>query len=148
MESSQEKSLPASERKLQKAREDGQGARSRDLSHLAILGAGAACMLLLTPQLMDHLQKAMSQQLAFDSATVMAPGAMTVAASNASCWPMARCMWSISRGASMSMQAAPAPSIARWDRSRERAPWPSSRVFCSLRSDAGRLFSWLDSMVA
>lgn len=76
MESSQEKSLPASERKLQKAREDGQGARSRDLSHLAILGAGAACMLLLTPQLMDHLQKAMSQQLAFDSATVMAPGTM------------------------------------------------------------------------
>lgn len=57
MESSQEKSLPASERKLQKAREDGQGARSRDLSHLAILGAGAACMLLLTPQLMDHLQR-------------------------------------------------------------------------------------------
>ncbi|EKD98567.1 MAG: Flagellar biosynthetic protein FlhB, partial [uncultured bacterium] len=37
MESSQEKSLPATERKLQKTREDGQGARSRDLSHLAIL---------------------------------------------------------------------------------------------------------------
>lgn len=76
MESSQEKSLPATERKLQKAREDGQGARSRDLSHLAILGAGAACMLMLTPQLLDHLQRALSQQLAFDSATVMAPGTM------------------------------------------------------------------------
>ena len=73
MESSQEKSLPASERKLQKAREDGQGARSRDLSHLAILGAGAACMLLLAPQLMDRMQWAMSQQLAFNAATVMAP---------------------------------------------------------------------------
>ena len=76
MESSQEKSLPASERKLQKTREDGQGARSRDLSHLAILGAGAACMLMLAPRLMDHMQRAMGQQLAFDAATVMAPGAM------------------------------------------------------------------------
>jgi len=76
MESSQEKSLPASERKLQKAREDGQGARSRDLSHLAILGAGAAGMLMLTPQLLEHLQRALSQQLAFDAATVMAPGTM------------------------------------------------------------------------
>ena len=76
MESSQEKNLPASERKLQKAREDGQGARSRDLSHLAILGAGAACLLILAPQLMDHLQRALGQQLAFDATTVMAPGTM------------------------------------------------------------------------
>ncbi|CAN7611725.1 flagellar biosynthesis protein FlhB [Acidovorax sp. Leaf78] len=76
MESSQEKNLPASERKLQKAREDGQGARSRDLSHLAILGAGAACMLMMAPALMDHMQLAMSRQLAFDSAIVMAPGTM------------------------------------------------------------------------
>lgn len=76
MESSQEKSLPATERKLQKAREDGQGARSRDLSHLAILGAGAGCMLVLAAPLLDHLQNALSQQLSFDSATVMAPGTM------------------------------------------------------------------------
>lgn len=76
MESSQEKSLPASERKLQKARTDGQGARSRDLSHLAILGAGAACLLLMAPLLMDHMKQAMSQQLAFDSTTVMSPGHM------------------------------------------------------------------------
>ncbi|MBX9834045.1 MAG: EscU/YscU/HrcU family type III secretion system export apparatus switch protein, partial [Burkholderiaceae bacterium] len=76
MESSQEKSLPASERKLQKTREDGQGARSRDLSHLAILGVGAACLLLLAPELMNRMQLAMSQQLAFNSATVMSPGHM------------------------------------------------------------------------
>jgi flagellar biosynthetic protein FlhB len=76
MESSQEKSLPASERKLQKARKDGQGARSRDLSHLAILGAGAACLLALAPLLMERLQQAMSQQLAFNASTVMAPGHM------------------------------------------------------------------------
>jgi flagellar biosynthetic protein FlhB len=76
MESSQEKSLPASERKLQKARTDGQGARSRDLSHLAILGAGAACLLALTPELINRLQLAMSLQLSFNSATVMSPAAM------------------------------------------------------------------------
>ncbi|MFN4120669.1 flagellar biosynthesis protein FlhB [Acidovorax sp.] len=76
MESSQDKSLPASERKLQKARTDGQGARSRDLSHLAILGAGAACMLLLAPELMNRMMLAMSQQLAFDAAVVMSPAQM------------------------------------------------------------------------
>ena len=76
MESSQEKSLPASERKLQKTRADGQGARSRDLSHLAILGAGAACLLILMPTLMEHMQRAMGEQLVFNAATVMAPGNM------------------------------------------------------------------------
>ena len=40
MDSSQDKNLPATARKLQKARSDGQTARSRDLSHLAILGVG------------------------------------------------------------------------------------------------------------
>ena len=76
MDSSQDKELPATERKLQKAREDGQGARSRALSHLAILGAGAASILVLAPSLMGHLQKALSQQLVFDSRTVMTPGSM------------------------------------------------------------------------
>ena len=76
MESSQEKSLPATERKLQKTREDGQGARSRDLSHLAILGAGAGCLMVWTPELMEHMQRAMGQQLSFDAATVMAAGSM------------------------------------------------------------------------
>ncbi len=76
MESSQEKSLPASERKLQKARTDGQGARSRDLSHLAILGAGGGAMLVLAPTLMEHLQQAMAHQLAFNASTVMAPATM------------------------------------------------------------------------
>ncbi|MGL6204144.1 MAG: EscU/YscU/HrcU family type III secretion system export apparatus switch protein, partial [Giesbergeria sp.] len=63
MESSQERNLPATERKLQKARTDGQAARSRDLSHLAILGTGALVMLGLAPQLMDQLQRGMGQQL-------------------------------------------------------------------------------------
>lgn len=76
MESSQEKSLPASERKLQKAREDGQGARSRDLSHLAILGVGAASVWALAPLLLSHLQQTLGQQLSFSSGDVMAPAQM------------------------------------------------------------------------
>ena len=74
--SSQDKNLPATERKLQKARTDGQGARSRDLSHIAILGMGAAAMFVLAPTLIEHFQRAISQQLAFNAATVQAPGTM------------------------------------------------------------------------
>ena len=76
MESSQDRSLPATERKLQKARTDGQAARSLDLSHLAILGTGAACLLVFTPPMFDQLLRAMEQQLRFDATTVQATGSM------------------------------------------------------------------------
>ena len=76
MQSSQDKDLPATERKLQKARTDGQAARSRDLSHLAILGSGALCLLTLTPELFERLQQAMGQALSFDAAVVYAPASM------------------------------------------------------------------------
>jgi len=78
MESSQDRSLPASERKLQKARSDGQAARSRDLSHLAILGSGAATMLVFAHPLSDQLLHALEQQLVFDAATVQSPGSMLI----------------------------------------------------------------------
>ena len=76
MESSQNRNLPATERKLQKARTDGQGARSRDLSHLAILGTGAAGMLVFAQPLFDQLLRAMGQQLVFDATTVHTPAYM------------------------------------------------------------------------
>src|SRR5690606_16645909 len=76
MSSSQEKSLPATERKLQQTRTDGQAARSRDLSHLAILGMGAASMLALTPTFFEQMQRAMGRQLVFDAAVVRSPDAM------------------------------------------------------------------------
>ncbi|TFI48079.1 EscU/YscU/HrcU family type III secretion system export apparatus switch protein [Diaphorobacter sp. DS2] len=76
MDSSQDKNLPATERKLQKARTDGQAARSRDLSHLAILGMGAVALLALAPWFVEYLQRAMRMQLVFDAATVQAPGQM------------------------------------------------------------------------
>ncbi|MFY8043638.1 MAG: EscU/YscU/HrcU family type III secretion system export apparatus switch protein, partial [Rhodoferax sp.] len=45
---SQDRNLPASERKLNKARDDGQVGRSQDLGHLAVLGTGAVAVLVLT----------------------------------------------------------------------------------------------------
>lgn len=76
MESSQDKSLPATERKLQKTREQGQTSRSRDLSHLAVMGIGGALVLIAGPFMMEHLRLAMSEQLSFDAATVLAPQKM------------------------------------------------------------------------
>ncbi|MBS0508019.1 MAG: EscU/YscU/HrcU family type III secretion system export apparatus switch protein [Proteobacteria bacterium] len=76
MSSSQDKQLPATERKLQKARSDGQAARSRDLSHLAILGMGALTLLGLAPYFVEYLQRALRQQLVFDAAAVQATGQM------------------------------------------------------------------------
>ena len=76
MESSQDRTLPATERKLQQASTDGQAARSRDLSHLAILGVGAVSLMVLAPQLLDRLQLELSHQLVFDATTVRTPAHM------------------------------------------------------------------------
>jgi flagellar biosynthetic protein FlhB len=67
---SQDRNLPASQRKLQKARDDGQVSRSEDLSHLAVLGAGSLAVLVLAPRLFDHLRVDMARQLRFDAATI------------------------------------------------------------------------------
>jgi flagellar biosynthetic protein FlhB len=71
--SSQDRNLPASARKLQKARADGQVARSRDLSHLAALGTGALCLIGFGPLLFEHLQNAASLQLMFNAETIKNP---------------------------------------------------------------------------
>jgi len=76
MESSQDRTLPATERKLQQARTDGQAARSRDLSHLAILGVGAVSLMAFAPQLLDRIQLELSHQLVFDATTVRTPSHM------------------------------------------------------------------------
>ncbi|NMM14915.1 MAG: EscU/YscU/HrcU family type III secretion system export apparatus switch protein [Rhodoferax sp.] len=76
MESSQDRNLPASERKLQKARDDGQVTRSRDLSHLAVLGAGALSLMVLSPLMFGRLKLHLSQQLSFDATSVAHPEIM------------------------------------------------------------------------
>lgn len=73
---SQDRNLPASERKLKKARDDGQASRSEDLKHFAVLGAGAMCMLVLAPVLFERLKESMSQQMSFDVSTVQQTASM------------------------------------------------------------------------
>ncbi|WP_342619005.1 EscU/YscU/HrcU family type III secretion system export apparatus switch protein [Rhodoferax sp. GW822-FHT02A01] len=70
---SQDRNLPASERKLKKAREDGQVSRSEDLSHLAVLGAGSLAIVSLSPRLFDLLRQEMGRQLTFDALTIKTP---------------------------------------------------------------------------
>lgn len=73
---SQDRNLPATERKLKKSRDDGQVARSQDLSHLAVLGAGALAVMVFAPLLFDRLQSAMSQHLFFNASSLSHPEQM------------------------------------------------------------------------
>ena len=71
--SSQDRNLPASERKLAQARKDGQVARSRDLSNLAVLGVGSFTLLVLAPWIFQRLQLAVHHQLRFGADTLGQP---------------------------------------------------------------------------
>jgi flagellar biosynthetic protein FlhB len=75
-DSEQDRQLPASERKLKKAREDGQVARSRDLGHFAALGGAVALLAALAPVLSNWMSELVTQGLRFDAANVQNPGRM------------------------------------------------------------------------
>jgi flagellar biosynthesis protein FlhB len=72
----QDKNLPASHRRIAKAREDGQVARSRDLAHLLPLAAGVGSMVALAPWAMQGAHRLLSEALRFDAAAVRSPDAM------------------------------------------------------------------------
>jgi flagellar biosynthesis protein FlhB len=73
---SQDRNLPASERKLQRAVDDGQVTRSRDLPHLAVLGGGALALMALAPAMFGRLKLDLARQLSFDASTIAEPGSM------------------------------------------------------------------------
>ena len=73
---SQDRNLPASERKLKKARDDGQVSRSEDLKHLAVLGTGAVAILVLAPTFFERLKESMGKQLTFNASLVQQPDSM------------------------------------------------------------------------
>ena len=56
-DSAQDRNLPASARKVRKARGDGQVARSRDLGHFAALAVGGALLVVFGPDLGGWLQQ-------------------------------------------------------------------------------------------
>ncbi|MEH3086298.1 MAG: EscU/YscU/HrcU family type III secretion system export apparatus switch protein [Xylophilus ampelinus] len=76
MSSAQDRNLPATAHRLDQARKDGEASRSRDMSNLAVLGAGAAATLVLTAPAIDRLQHALGRQLVFNAATLQDPAGM------------------------------------------------------------------------
>ena len=77
MADAQERTLPATEKKLRKAREDGQVARSRDLAHLMVVGVGGVVLVLAMPRLGDWLLRLLATGLRFDSQRLSQPDAMS-----------------------------------------------------------------------
>ncbi|MFT3821583.1 MAG: flagellar biosynthesis protein FlhB [Rubrivivax sp.] len=77
MADAQNRNLPASARKISKARRDGQVPRSRDLGHLALIGAGTLLLAALAPGAVDRLRGMLARGLRFDAQTLAASDAMT-----------------------------------------------------------------------
>ncbi|HRH18094.1 MAG TPA: flagellar biosynthesis protein FlhB [Aquabacterium sp.] len=73
---SQDKPLPASARKLEKARADGQVVRSKDLGHFMVLLAATGILIALTPMWLDKVSALLSAGLRFDARTVANPEMM------------------------------------------------------------------------
>jgi flagellar biosynthetic protein FlhB len=71
-----DRNLPASQRKLQKAREEGQVARSRDLGHFAAIAGGGALLAAVSPKLTAWLQELVADGLRFDHAVSSSPEAI------------------------------------------------------------------------
>jgi len=72
----QDRNLPASHRRITKAREDGQVARSRDLAHLLPMAAGVAALVVLAPMATHAAGELLSAGLRFDANSVATPQAM------------------------------------------------------------------------
>jgi flagellar biosynthetic protein FlhB len=74
--SSQDKNLPATAQRLQKARRDGQVPSSKDLSNLAVLGGGVLVLVTLLPTGFEGLRMALRSHLRFDHSTLQKPEQM------------------------------------------------------------------------
>ena len=75
-DSSQDRNLPASQRKIDKARREGQVARSRDLGHLGALGLGIALMAAGGGLVLDAGGRLLEAGLRFDVRQLVTPAAM------------------------------------------------------------------------
>ncbi|MCZ8075584.1 flagellar biosynthesis protein FlhB [Paucibacter aquatile] len=63
----QDRNLPASARKIQRSREEGQLPRSRDLAHFAMMAAGGAILAFGGPGITSSLQRMLEGALQFDA---------------------------------------------------------------------------------
>jgi flagellar biosynthetic protein FlhB len=76
--SAEDRNLPASEKRLQDARADGQVPRSKELASFLILGSALFGLMSLGPMLFQDSMDLMSQGLRFDRAAVLTPASMGV----------------------------------------------------------------------
>lgn len=69
-DNAQDRKLPATQRKIDKARSEGQVARSRDLGHLGALGSGVALVAVFAPDATAWLTQLLADAMRFDAAQV------------------------------------------------------------------------------
>ena len=72
----QDRNLPASQRKLDKARAEGQVARSRDLGHFAAVAGGGALLVLAATPATAWLRELLAASLTFDVRSLAGPAPM------------------------------------------------------------------------
>lgn len=73
---SEDRNLPASSRKLEKARDEGNLPRSQDLGHFAALAIAIAVLVSFGPDLVLWLRETLSEGLRFDAVSLREPDAM------------------------------------------------------------------------
>jgi flagellar biosynthetic protein FlhB len=73
----QDRNLPASAKKIERSRADGQLPRSRDLPHFAMMVAGGAVLSIGGPKMVDDLRQLLRTGLQFDAQMLATPGAMS-----------------------------------------------------------------------
>jgi flagellar biosynthetic protein FlhB len=73
----QDRNLPASAKKIERSRAEGQLPRSRDLGHFALMVTGGALLATFSPAMVDHLQRLLDFSLRFDAQLLAKPGIMT-----------------------------------------------------------------------
>lgn len=71
--SKEDRQLPASEKRLRNAREEGRVPRSRELTHLAVLGVSLSTVTLLGPTLMQSMMQMIRTGLRFERADAFTP---------------------------------------------------------------------------
>jgi flagellar biosynthesis protein FlhB len=74
--SAQDRQLPATQRKIDKAREEGQVARSRDLGHFAAFAVGASTLAVFAADISNWMTERLADGLRFDARALASPLAM------------------------------------------------------------------------
>ena len=72
----QDRNLPASPKKIERSRAEGQLPRSRDLPHFAMMVAGGAVLSIGGPQIVERLRQMLAAGLHFDARLLARPGFM------------------------------------------------------------------------